>query len=616
MASPTVGMDGMLYGVTPGAGNRLGQVIWRMGLDGSNVTPLFHDTGATDGLLNDVPALFQASDGNFYFTVAAPCCSGRIMQMTPSGVLTNFHTFGGFAGDRLTQGQDGLLYGVGNACCTGIGGEVWSTSVNNAFNVVLNLSAATTGGGRHGPMQTPDGNLRMITSATNAGTAGNLLTIDTSGNILQVAPVPIQVGNNPNSQLLVGQDGKLYGTSSTGGVLPTGANSNGGTVYSIALTPPAGPIVNLPAPIRVIDTRQLGGGPIAAGQSRCFGVAGVPGIPADAGAVVLNVTAVGYGTNGWLTVYPNGQGVPATSTLNFDVHEYAMANGAIMRVGSNGQVCVNVGTVGNVPGSAQVILDATGYLTADDLVLLPMLTQPQRVVDTRASGGPVAAGQSRCFTLAGVTGVPGDAAAVVLNVTAVGYAKQGWLTAYPNGQAVPATSTLNFDTTEYAIANGSIVRIGSNGEVCVSVGSVGNVAGDSHIVLDVTGYLTANGLAAMPMLASPQRLVDTRASGGPIAAGQSGCFSLAGVGGVPAGATAVIVNVTAVEYGRQGWLTAYPAGQTVPATSTLNFDTTEYAMANGAVMAIGPGGQVCVNVGTVGSLPGTSHVILDVVGYM
>ena len=68
----------------------------------------------------------------------------------------------------------------------------------------------------------------------------------------------------------------------------------------------------------------------------------------------LNVTAVGYSTNGWLTVYPNSQVVPSTSTLNFDPSQYAVANGTLAAIGSGGQVCVNVGTVGNLPGSAHV----------------------------------------------------------------------------------------------------------------------------------------------------------------------------------------------------------------------------------------------------------------------
>ena len=77
---------------------------------------------------------------------------------------------------------------------------------------------------------------------------------------------------------------------------------------------------------------------------------------------MVNVTAVGYSTQGWLTVYPNGQSVPATSTVNFDTSEYAMANGTIIRLGVGGQVCVNVGTLNAAPGNAQVILDVVGYL--------------------------------------------------------------------------------------------------------------------------------------------------------------------------------------------------------------------------------------------------------------
>jgi hypothetical protein len=34
-----------------------------------------------------------------------------------------------------------------------------------------------------------------------------------------------------------------------------------------------------------------------------------------------------------------------------------------MPLGTNSQVCINVGTVGNASGSAQVILDVMGYVT-------------------------------------------------------------------------------------------------------------------------------------------------------------------------------------------------------------------------------------------------------------
>ena len=281
------------------------------------------------------------------------------------------------------------------------------------------------------------------------------------------------------------------------------------------------PVVTLLAsPQRLVDTRGSGGGPISAGTSRCFTLAGLGGIPTDAAATVLNVTGASYTANGWLTLYPNGQSVPASSTLNFDSREYAIANGAIVKLGTGGQVCVNAGN-----SSADVILDATGYVSSSGIAQMPLLASPQRLVDTRGSGGgPISAGTSRCFTLAGLGGIPTNAAAVVLNVTGANYAAKGWLTLYPNGQPVPATSTLNFDTREYAIANGAIVKLGTGGQVCVNAGN-----SSADVILDATGYVSSSGIAQMPLLASPQRLVDTRGSGGgPISAGTSRCFTLAG----------------------------------------------------------------------------------------
>jgi hypothetical protein len=42
--------------------------------------------------------------------------------------------------------------------------------------------------------------------------------------------------------------------------------------------------------------------------------------------------------------------------VNFDVHENAIANGALVKVGTAGQVCVSAGNT-----SSNVIIDATGY---------------------------------------------------------------------------------------------------------------------------------------------------------------------------------------------------------------------------------------------------------------
>ena len=101
---------------------------------------------------------------------------------------------------------------------------------------------------------------------------------------------------------------------------------------------------------------------LARGTSRCFTVAGMAGVPANATAAVLNVTAVGYTTPGWLTLYPNGQLVPATSALDFD-NQFAIANNQVLPVGASGQICVNAEMGNGVAGSSNVLIDAIGYLT-------------------------------------------------------------------------------------------------------------------------------------------------------------------------------------------------------------------------------------------------------------
>jgi hypothetical protein len=200
------------------------------------------------------------------------------------------------------------------------------------------------------------------------------------------------------------------------------------------------------------------------------------------------------------------------------------------------------------PSSSQAVLDATAYL-ADSTGQVQLLAQPVRIADTRSSGGPIPAGQSRCFTIAGVGNIPQQAAGAVLNITGVGYVDYGWLTLFPNGQAVPSTSTLNFDTREYAIANGTIVRIGTGGQVCVNAGR-----SSSNVILDATGYL-ADSTGQVQLLAQPIRAIDTRSLGGAIAAGQSQCFTVTSPGSIPSTAVGLVLNITAVGYTDVGWAT-------------------------------------------------------------
>ena len=113
---------------------------------------------------------------------------------------------------------------------------------------------------------------------------------------------------------------------------------------------------------------------------------------------------------------------------------------------------------------------------------------------------------------------------------------------------------------------------------------------------------------------SPVRVLDTRTGigGGPGKVGPGGTLSLqvTGRGGVPAtGVTAVALNVTVTEPTAGSFLTAWPAGDSRPVASNLNYEagTTKPNM---VVVKVGAGGKV-----NLFNNLGSAHIIADVAGW-
>lgn len=119
-------------------------------------------------------------------------------------------------------------------------------------------------------------------------------------------------------------------------------------------------------PCRLINTRDpngpLGGPVFAAFAERTFDVAGTCGIPADAVALVVNLTVFDPVALGNLSVYPGNAFYLGTSVLNFQAG-LVRANNAIIQLATDGAGTITVrnGSAGN----AHVILDVMGYLLDD-----------------------------------------------------------------------------------------------------------------------------------------------------------------------------------------------------------------------------------------------------------
>lgn len=128
------------------------------------------------------------------------------------------------------------------------------------------------------------------------------------------------------------------------------------------------------APVRILDTRpapeNVGGfvGPLGAGQTHTFAVAGVAGVPTNATAVVMNVTVDATTASSFLTAFPAGTTRPTASNLNWKAND-TVPNLVTVRLGTGGQV-----SVFNLSGNAHVIADVAGYYVPgnDKFLTLPV----------------------------------------------------------------------------------------------------------------------------------------------------------------------------------------------------------------------------------------------------
>lgn len=239
---------------------------------------------------------------------------------------------------------------------------------------------------------------------------------------------------------------------------------------------------------------------------------------------------------------------------------------------------------------------------------------PGRVADTRAgsgyqdAGAPVGPGGSINVQIAGTGGaVPAGATAAVVNVTAVNPTAASFLSVYPKG-AQRNASALNFVAGQ-TVANQVTVPLNSSGAITVF-----NHAGSVDVVVDIDGYYTSTAPASgggQFNTTTPSRVLGTAAAGA--TAGPNSVTPVTvtgGTTGVPADATAVVVNLTESGATAPGYMTVYPAGvASRPPVSNLNFPAGQ-AVANRAVVQVGTNGQIDVY-----NYTGTAGEDVDIVGY-
>ena len=381
-------------------------------------------------------------------------------------------------------------------------------------------------------------------------------------------------------------------------------------------------------PTRIVDTRTGAGGVPAdrvgsggaGGAPLMITVAGRAGVPVEGvAAVALNLTAdqTSVAGSGYVSIYPctsTSETPPGVSQLNF-TNGQTVANSVIVPVSATGTACVFVF------GRAHIIADITGWLAAGEgFAALP----PSRIFDTRSGGSGIPAGRIGNATgtapplvvdLLGRNGIPtAGVGAIALNLTATTTSGSGYVSVYPCASAAtvpPTVSNVNFSTGR-TVPNSVILPVDgatAPGRTCF------RVFGSADLIVDVVGWFgTGRDLSTI----SPVRAFDTRTGAGGVSTtriGEGGHrlrFDPVAAGLVPAGATAVVINLTATTTSGSpaGYMTAYPCSsvaQGPPNVSNVNF-TSGATVANAAIAPLGAAG-FCLDA------YGATHAIVDVSGW-
>jgi hypothetical protein len=234
-------------------------------------------------------------------------------------------------------------------------------------------------------------------------------------------------------------------------------------------------------PKRLLDTRNGTGAPKAAlgpNSSLALQINGPGGSVNGATAVVLNVTITHSTAGGYLSVRPDGTPLPTATNLNFTAGE-TVSNAVIVQVPNGGKIDFY-----NLAGTVDVIADIEGYYTSSGASFLPLT--PTRVLDTRngtgVPTGKIGPNAQAVLTAAGAGGIPTDAQAVTLNVTATNSTTGGYITVHADGTPLPATSTVNFAPSQ-TVPIQVITQLGTNGKI-----DFHNLAGTVDVIADVSGY--------------------------------------------------------------------------------------------------------------------------------
>jgi murein DD-endopeptidase MepM/ murein hydrolase activator NlpD len=342
-------------------------------------------------------------------------------------------------------------------------------------------------------------------------------------------------------------------------------------------TPAAGALWQFISPKTAYDS-AWNGGTLPANTRQTVKVSGLSGVPSGTGGVLVRLSASEAASAGYLVAYACDSGVPLASVLSYRQGGSSVGSTVVRVV--KGQICLT--SSARVKAKVEVL----AAQAASGVGLQPVTAT--RVLDTRSTGRLVPGSQVQLSNA--TLGVPAGAQALTVTVTFVGPDTAGTFSLGFCGQGLwnapmGADGVSSFSMT---------MRVSATGW-CLS-SSV-----PTDVVIDVTGVWAGSSKVST---VDPLRVFDSRDSGGVTSSGRA--VPVAGLGGVPAGASSALVSLTLVTGALGTSVYAYPCGE------TWSTGTVIAAQPGRVATAVVPvrlgGGQVCL------ASIHPADVIVDVVG--
>jgi uncharacterized repeat protein (TIGR03803 family) len=276
-SSPHTGLiqaaDGHLYGTTySGGGQNNSGTVFKITPSGT-LTTLYSFCAASACADGAAPysGLVLASNGYFYGITAHGGNregAGTVFKITPSGTLTTLYNFCSLSAcadgneplGALVQASNGAFYGTTYEGGANNYGTVFKITPSGSLTTLHSFDLTDGANPYSGLVQATDGNLYGTTNTSSTG-YGTLFKITPTGtlttlyNFCSLSDCPD--GSNPYGGLAQDTNGKLYGTTSAGGI------DREGTVFSLSVglhpfveTQPASGTVG--AAVKILGTNLTG----------------------------------------------------------------------------------------------------------------------------------------------------------------------------------------------------------------------------------------------------------------------------------------------------------------------------------------------------------------------